>query len=45
MDEEHHPVSISFVGKLWGEADALRVAKAWQDAAGHHLRHPLLFAV
>ena len=45
FDEESHPASISFVGRLWGEADALRVAKAWQDATGHHERHPPLFAV
>ncbi len=25
-------------------ADALRVAKAFQDATGYHLRHPPLFA-
>ena len=45
FDEENHPASISFVGKLWGEAEALRVAQAWQDATGHHERHPPLFSV
>ncbi len=44
LDEENRPASISFVGRLWGEAHALRVAKAWQDATGHHLKHPPLFA-
>jgi Asp-tRNA(Asn)/Glu-tRNA(Gln) amidotransferase A subunit family amidase len=39
------PVSISFVGKLFGEADVLRVAKAYQDATGFHLKRPPLFAV
>jgi Asp-tRNA(Asn)/Glu-tRNA(Gln) amidotransferase A subunit family amidase len=39
------PTSISFVGALFGEADLLRVAKAWQDATGHHLRRPALFSV
>jgi Asp-tRNA(Asn)/Glu-tRNA(Gln) amidotransferase A subunit family amidase len=34
------PVSISFIGKLYGEAELLAVAKAWQDATGFHLRHP-----
>ena len=34
------PVSISFVGKLWGEAEALRVAMAYQEATGFHLRRP-----
>ena len=44
FDEEGHPQSISFVGNLWKDGDALRVAKAWQDATGHHLRHPPLFS-
>jgi len=43
FDQDHHPASISFVGKLWGEADALRVAMAWQEATGHHLAHPPAF--
>jgi len=43
FDEEGNPVSVSFVGSLWGEGDLLRVAKAWQDATGHHLRRPPLF--
>jgi Asp-tRNA(Asn)/Glu-tRNA(Gln) amidotransferase A subunit family amidase len=37
------PVSIQFIGRLFGEASLLRVAKAWQDASRHHLRHPPLF--
>ena len=36
------PTSISFVGKLFGEADALAVAKAYQDATDFHLQHPKL---
>ncbi len=36
------PTSISFVGKLFGEADTLAVAKAYQDATEFHLRHPKL---
>lgn len=36
------PVSITFMGKLYGEADLLAVAKAYQDATGFHLRHPVL---
>lgn len=39
------PTSISFVGNLWGEAAILALAKAYQDATGHHLRHPDLDAV
>jgi Asp-tRNA(Asn)/Glu-tRNA(Gln) amidotransferase A subunit family amidase len=37
------PVSISFVGRLFGEADVLRVAQSWQDATGHHLQYPPAF--
>jgi len=36
------PTSISFVGKLFGEAQLLAVAKAYQDATGFHLQHPKL---
>lgn len=34
------PVSVSFVGKLFGEAELLAVAKAYQDGTGFHLVHP-----
>ncbi len=34
------PTSISFVGKLFGEANLLAAAKAYQDATGFHLKHP-----
>ncbi len=36
------PVTISFVGKLFGEAELLAVAKWYQDATGFHLVHPEL---
>ncbi len=39
------PASISFVGRLWGDADALRLAKAFQDATDFHTKHPPKFAV
>ena len=45
FDQENHPASISFVGKLWGEADALRVAQSWQEATGHHRSRPPGFVV
>jgi len=32
--------SITFTGQLYGEADALLVAKAFQDATDFHLKHP-----
>lgn len=36
------PVSISFVGGLYDEGRLLTVAKRYQDATGHHRRHPSL---
>jgi Asp-tRNA(Asn)/Glu-tRNA(Gln) amidotransferase A subunit family amidase len=35
-------VPFLFVGRLWGEAEALAVAKAYQDATGHHTKRPPL---
>lgn len=42
FDEKGSPTSISFIGKLFGEEKALRVAKAYQDATDFHLKHPKL---
>lgn len=36
------PVSITFLGKLFGEESMLRVAKGYQDKTTHHLKHPTL---
>jgi len=36
------PAAISFVGKLYGEAAITSLARAFQRATGHHLRHPKL---
>ncbi len=38
------PVSLTFLGDLYGEAKMLAVAKAYQDATGFHLKHPKLEA-
>jgi len=38
------PVSISFIGNLWGEAELCRVASAWQESTGWHQKHPSAFA-
>jgi len=40
FDEKDSPTSISFIGDLFEEAKVLRVAKAFQDATGFHLKHP-----
>ncbi len=42
--ESGAPGSISFIGKLYGEAEALAVAKAYQDATNFHLARPPRFA-
>ena len=36
------PTSITFSGRLYGEAEILAVARAYQEATGFHLRHPTL---
>ncbi len=36
----HIPTSISFIGKLFGEAELLFVAKQYQDATDFHREHP-----
>jgi Asp-tRNA(Asn)/Glu-tRNA(Gln) amidotransferase A subunit family amidase len=36
------PTSITFLGRLFGESEALLLAKAYQDATGFHLRRPPL---
>lgn len=35
-------VPFVFTGRLWGEAEALAVAKAYQDATDHHTKRPPL---
>ena len=40
--EEELPTCTTFVGNLFGEAELLAVAKAYQDATEHHLKHPAL---
>src|SRR5579859_1162786 len=42
FDEKGHPTGLTFIGKLFGEAQMLAVAKAYQDSTGWHLKHPQL---
>ncbi len=42
FDEKGHPTGLTFVGKLFGEAEMLALAKAYQDSTDWHLRHPKL---
>jgi Asp-tRNA(Asn)/Glu-tRNA(Gln) amidotransferase A subunit family amidase len=36
------PTSITFTGRLFGEAELLAVGRAYQKATGHHLKRPAL---
>jgi len=36
------PTSLTFLGKLYGEAALLALARAYQEATGFHLQHPNL---
>ncbi len=40
-----HPMSISFIGGLWKESAALRLAAAYQGATDWHTKVPARFAV
>ncbi len=42
FSKEGTPTSITFVGKLFGEATLLAVAKSYQDATNFHLKQPKL---
>jgi len=39
------PTSLTFLGRLYGEAELLAFARAYQEATGFHLQHPVLAAV
>ncbi|MGH7460445.1 MAG: amidase, partial [Longimicrobiales bacterium] len=45
FNTDNTPVSLSFIGGLYQEAETLRVAKAYQDATGFHLKYPPEFTV
>jgi Asp-tRNA(Asn)/Glu-tRNA(Gln) amidotransferase A subunit family amidase len=40
FNDKKSPTSITFMGKLFGEANALAAARAYQEAAGFHKMHP-----
>jgi Asp-tRNA(Asn)/Glu-tRNA(Gln) amidotransferase A subunit family amidase len=42
FDEKGHPTSLSFIGKLFADAEMLALARAYQNATGWHLKHPSL---
>jgi Asp-tRNA(Asn)/Glu-tRNA(Gln) amidotransferase A subunit family amidase len=39
------PTSLTFLGRLFGEAKLLALARAYQDATGFHRKHPKQFEV
>lgn len=41
--EDGTPVGLSLIGRLYGEAETLAVAKAYQDATDFHSRRPPRF--
>jgi Asp-tRNA(Asn)/Glu-tRNA(Gln) amidotransferase A subunit family amidase len=43
FDDEGAPVSISFIGRLYGEGGVLAVARAYQEATDYHTRRPPTF--
>jgi Asp-tRNA(Asn)/Glu-tRNA(Gln) amidotransferase A subunit family amidase len=42
FDEKGHPTSLTFIGKVFGEAEMLALARAYQNATEWHLKHPNL---
>lgn len=42
FDQEGKPYSISFTGPLFGDAEVLALAAAWQRSTKYHERHPKL---
>ena len=42
--ENGTPVSLTFLGRIFGEGDLCRVAMAYQRATEFHLKHPARFA-
>lgn len=43
FDGEGRPTGIQFIGRLYGEAEALTLARHWQQRSGWHRQHPPSF--
>jgi Asp-tRNA(Asn)/Glu-tRNA(Gln) amidotransferase A subunit family amidase len=43
FNEKGNPTSLTFIGKLFGEAEMLALARAYQNATEWHLKHPKEF--
>jgi Asp-tRNA(Asn)/Glu-tRNA(Gln) amidotransferase A subunit family amidase len=42
FNEKGQPTSLTFIGRVFGDAETLALAKAYQDATDWHLKHPPL---
>jgi len=42
FNDKNEPTSITFTGRLFGDAETMLVAKAYQDATAFHTKHPAL---
>ena len=42
FNEKGNPTSLTFVGRVFGDATVLALAKRYQDATRWHLQHPRL---
>lgn len=42
FNEKGNPTSLTFIGRVFGEAEMLALAKAYQDATDWRLKHPKL---
>lgn len=43
FNEKGNPTSLTFIGKLYGEAEMMALARAYQEATDWHLKHPKQF--
>jgi Asp-tRNA(Asn)/Glu-tRNA(Gln) amidotransferase A subunit family amidase len=43
FDKKKHPTSITFIGRLLGEAEILEVARHYQEATPYNKQHPDMF--
>ena len=43
LDEDGHPTSITFIGKLFDEGTIISLATKFQQSTNYHLQHPPLF--
>jgi len=42
FDEQGHPTALAFIGRVFGEAQMLALARAYQESTDWHRRHPTL---